>query len=101
NSCECYGVSDQQNANNWQQLAAGTNLSTAFHTYAALWTLSSVSWYLDGQLMMSTPTYDSTDQMMHLLFYNWDTPWESGNTTSSSTPDELHTEVDWVRVWQL
>jgi len=49
---------------------------------------------------MSTPVFDSTNQAMHLLFYNWRTPWESGNSPGSTTPDELHTEVDWVRVWQ-
>jgi hypothetical protein len=37
---------------------------------------------------------------MHLLFYNWRTPWEIGNETGPATPAELHTEVDWVRVWQ-
>ena len=68
--------------------------------YAARWTTTDVTWYLDGRRIMSAPVYDSTDQPMHLLFYNWRTPWEDGNETSAATPDELQTEVDWVRVWR-
>jgi hypothetical protein len=49
---------------------------------------------------MSAPVFYSTDQPMHLLFYNWRTQWQAGNETSAATPDQLHTEVDWVRVWQ-
>jgi beta-glucanase (GH16 family) len=86
------------NSNNWQP-QPGMNLS-GWHVYAARWTSTNVTWYLDDRLIMSTPVYDSTDQPMHLLFYNWSTSWEPGNGTSASTPDELHTEVDWIRVWQ-
>ena len=98
NSCGCYGEPSQMNSNNWQP-QPGMNLS-GWHVYAARWTTANVSWYLDGRLIMSAPVFDSTDQPMHLLFYNWQTPWETGNGTSASTPAELHTEVDWVRVWQ-
>ena len=73
---------------------------SGWHVYAVRWTSTDVTWYLDGRRIMSAPVYDSTDQPMHLLFYNWRTPWEDGNETSASTPDELHTEVDWVRVWR-
>jgi beta-glucanase (GH16 family) len=99
NSCNCYGVSDTQTANNWQPRPAGTNMSD-WHVYAVKWTTTGVSWYLDGNLVMSAPVYDTTNQPMHLLFYNWATPWESGNGTGSSTPNTIDTEVDWVRVWQ-
>jgi beta-glucanase (GH16 family) len=86
------------NSNNWQP-QPGMNLS-GWHVYAARWTSTNVTWYLDGRSIMSASVYDSTDQRMHLLFYNWSTPWEPGNGTSAATPTELHTEVDWVRVWQ-
>jgi hypothetical protein len=98
NSCNCYGEPSQMNANNWQP-QPGMNMS-GWHVYAARWTSTSVTWYLDDRLIMSAPVYDSTDQPMHLLFDNWNTPWLPGNETSAETPAELHTEVDWVRVWQ-
>lgn len=97
NSCGCYGVTNSQTANNWQPQSGSLS---DWHTYAVKWTGTSVAWYLDGRLIMSDPTYDSTAQPMHLLFYNWATPWESGNGVGASTPDTLDTEVDWVRVWQ-
>jgi beta-glucanase (GH16 family) len=101
NSCNCYGVNDEQNSNNWHPLAGVRNLAAGWHTYAAKWTRTSVSWYVDGRLITSAPVYDSTNQPMHLLFYNWNTTdWEPGNHTDSSTPRELQTLVDWVRVWQ-
>ena len=98
NSCECYGAPTQMNSNNWQP-QPGMNLS-GWHVYGARWTSTNVTWYLDGRSIMSAPVYDSTNQAMHLLFYNWSTPWEPGNGTSAATPAELQTEVDWVRVWQ-
>jgi Glycosyl hydrolases family 16 len=98
NSCDCYGEPSAMNSNNWQP-QPGTNMA-AWHVYAVRWTSTNVTWYLDGRLIMSAPVYDSTDQPMHLLFDNWRTPWEPGNETSAATPNELHTEVDWVRVWQ-
>jgi hypothetical protein len=98
NSCDCYGEPSQMNSNNWQPQPR-TDLS-GWHVYAARWTSTDVTWYVDGRRIMSAAVYDSTDQPMHLLFYNWRTPWEDGNETSAATPDELHTEVDWVRVWR-
>ena len=100
NSCNCYGVADQQSSNNWQPQPSGTDLSAGYHIYAALWTPTKVSWYLDGVLQMSATPYDSFNQKMHLLLYNWRGAWEQGNTPGSSSPDEFHTKVDWVRVWQ-
>jgi Glycosyl hydrolases family 16 len=98
NSCNCYGEPSRMNSNNWQP-QPGMNLS-GWHVYGARWTSTNVTWYLDGRHIMSAPVFDSTDQRMHLLFYNWRTPWQDGNETSASTPDRLRTQVDWVRVWQ-
>jgi glycosyl hydrolase family 16 len=99
NSCDCYGVGDSQNENNWQP-QKGLDLAAHWHIYAVKWTRSLLSWYLDGREIMSATPYDSTLQPMHLLFYNWSTDWQPGNEVSRSTPRELQTEVDWVRVWQ-
>jgi len=96
NSSGDYGVRDSQNANNYQD--AGVDLTAGFHTYGMLWTATTISWYLDGRYLHSAPVYDSTNQPQFLLFDMYIGGWTSG--TTSQTPDELKTEVDWVRVWQ-
>jgi hypothetical protein len=96
NSCDCYGVQDRQNGNNHRRV--GVDQSVDFHVYAMLWTATEIRWYLDGRFLLRTPVYDSTNQRMHLLLYMWTGGWTVG--TNATTPDELHTEVDWVRVWQ-
>jgi Glycosyl hydrolases family 16 len=95
NSSEDYGVPNEQNANNYQDV--GVDLTAGFHTYGMKWTATTISWYLDDALLMSAPVYDSTNQQMFLLLQMWTGGWTSG--TDSTTPDELHTEVDWVRAW--
>jgi hypothetical protein len=75
NSCGCYGEPSRINSNNWQP-QPGVNLS-GWHVYAARWTSTDVTWYLDGRRIMSAPVLDSTDQPTHLLFYNWRTPWQA------------------------
>jgi hypothetical protein len=96
NSAGFYGQPDQFR---FVQRRTGLDLSE-WHVYAALWTDSTVSYYIDGQVQGSVSTYDSTRQPMHLLFYNWNTPWEDENMPNAGTPDQLDVSVDWVRVWQ-
>ena len=76
----------------------GRDLTTAFHTYAALWTQHEIVWYLDGQEVNRWPTYPSTDQDFFLLLQMWTGGWT--HDPDASTPADLVTEVDWVRVWQ-
>ena len=89
------GVSDE--TNDGYQMGS-IDLTAGFHTYAALWTTADVIWYLDGVEVTRTPTYVSTDQEMYIILQMWTGGWTSG--TNATTPDELRTEVDWVRVWQ-
>jgi beta-glucanase (GH16 family) len=96
NSSGDYGVQDRQNADNSHGL--GQNLTAGFHIYAALWTPSQVIWYLDGQEVGRATPYDSFDQEMFMLFDMFIGGWTTD--TDASTPDELKTEVDWVKVWQ-
>jgi beta-glucanase (GH16 family) len=96
NSSGCCGMPDRQNDNNWQPQRV--DLTAGFHIYAALWDRSSVTWYLDGRKLMRAPVYDTTDHEMFLVFDMWAGGWTK--EADDSTPDELHTEVDWVRVWQ-
>jgi hypothetical protein len=96
NTSGYYGQGDEVRA---AQVGTGLDLSQ-WHTYSALWTPDSVSWYLDGQLMGEVEPFDSTPQPMHLLLYNWNTVWELENMPNADTPDRLDVSVDWVRVWQ-
>ena len=92
------GFYGQPNEFRFVQRRTGLDLSE-WHVYAALWTDSTVSYYVDGQLMGSVPTYDSTRQPMHLLLYNWNTPWEDENMPNADTPDQLDVSVDVLRSW--
>jgi beta-glucanase (GH16 family) len=96
NSCNCYGVGDQQNGNNWQP--GGVDLTAGFHTYGMLWTPTQVSWYLDGRLMLSTTPYDSLNQPMFLLLQMWTGGWT--HDPDSTTPSTIETQVDYIQVWQ-
>ena len=73
NSCSCYGVNNTQNSNNYTN--TNVDLTAGFHTYGMLWTSTGLSWYLDGQLLKSTPVYDSTNQPMFLLLQMWIGGW--------------------------
>jgi beta-glucanase (GH16 family) len=96
NSSGTYGVRDQQNANNWQNV--GVDLTASFHTYGMLWTASEITWYLDGRALMSAPVYDSTNQPMFLLLQMWTGGWTYN--PDSTTPANLETQVDYMQVWQ-
>ena len=97
NTSGYYGQTDQVRS---AQDGTGLDLSQ-WHVYAALWTDSTVNWYVDGiQMGDGVQTFDSTRQPMHLLLYNWNTPWEDENMPTASTPAQLDVSVDWVRVWQ-
>ena len=97
NSCGCYGVPNQAR---WGVNGdIGVDMTTSFHTYGLVWTQTEIKWYLDGvQIGSSVTPFDSSNQPMHLIFYQWPQSWSRDPDPSS--PDELHLEVDWVRVWQ-
>jgi hypothetical protein len=97
NSCSCYGP-NRLNSNN--RIDVGRNLYGDWHKFALKWTATTVSWYLDDQLVSSAPTFDSTAQGMFMLLSSQVGGWAAGNTPDSTTPDDLVMEYDWVRVWQ-
>jgi hypothetical protein len=83
------------NSNNWQPRRV--NLTRRFHTYAMRWTPARVTWFLDQRRIMSWPVFETTNTRMFLLF----TMYIGGQSSpDESTPNELHTKVNWVRVWQ-
>jgi beta-glucanase (GH16 family) len=96
NSCGCYGVANELRQGVSRDI--GVDMTAGWHVYSALWTATEVRWYLDGALLGSVPAFDSLRQRMHMLFYQWPQSWT--RDTDASSPAELHTEVDWVRVWQ-
>jgi len=86
----------KQNGNNWQPL--GFDLTTGFHTYGALWTPTSVTWYVDGRQTHSAPTYPDDNQAMFLLLQEWVGGWTFD--ADSTTPSVIENQVDYVSVWQ-
>jgi beta-glucanase (GH16 family) len=91
------GVPDTINGNNWHPTSI--DQSNSWHTYSALWTATTVTWYLDDVPLMSIPVYDSTNQDMFMIFSSRGTGSWDGNY-NSTTPSVLDVQVDWVRVWQ-
>jgi len=71
---------------------------SSWHVVAAKWTPSTITWYVDGNPVMSDPVYDSTNQPQHLILYNWNTDWEPSNWPNSAPVEDAR--FDWVRVWQ-
>lgn len=91
----CPSPPDAINANNWQP--RNVDLTARFHTYSMRWTPARVTWYLDQRRVMSWPVFSTTNTRMFLLL-----SMQIGGESSpdSRTPAELHTQVDWIRVWQ-
>lgn len=87
---------DDQNGNNYQPMPF--RLADNWHTYSALWVPGRVQWYVDGQAVMSAPTYATDDQPMYLLLDMWTGGWTSD--PDGSTPATLDTQVDYVTAWQ-
>jgi beta-glucanase (GH16 family) len=96
NSCDCYGVPDAQNRDNYVRVAP--LLGDRWHVYGMLWLPSRVTWYLDGRPVLRAPVYASTSQPMFLLLQMWTDGWSG--PPSASTPEVLETQVDYVDVWQ-
>ena len=91
------GVSDSTRPDLWPRLP---NLANTWHTFAVLWTATEIRWYMDDQLIFSATPFDSADQRMFLTLTMQACGWDASNDCDASTPAELRTEVDWVRVWQ-
>lgn len=87
---------DLQNGNNWQPM--GFRLADGWHTYSALWEPGLVSWYVDGQFVMSALPYADFNQPMFLLLQEWVGGWTSDPTSAS--PNVMENQIDYVSVWQ-
>ena len=47
--------------------STGPDLTAGFHTYGLLWTASTITWYMDGQQVFTTPTTADEHQAMYML----------------------------------
>jgi beta-glucanase (GH16 family) len=91
------GIRGQRNAH----IDMPFRLADNWHTYATKWTADQVCWYVDDvQVGSCQPTYDTTNQPMFMILSIQTGGWASGNVVTTSAPNELRSEVDWVRVWQ-
>jgi beta-glucanase (GH16 family) len=75
-------------------LAQYKHTETGFHTYGALWTPTTVSWFYDDVFRGSCAAPPSFYQPMFLVLSS------VRHNDAADKPAMLDTQVDWVRVWQ-
>ncbi len=75
------------------------DLSTGFHTYGVLWTPQTLSWYVDGVEVASSPTPAGMDKPMYLII-STDTGGWAGAPVGDSA-DGASLQVDYVRAYSL
>lgn len=92
----------QGTVHDWKDFKSTTNdnyrhrlpLGTKFedwHTYGALWTKSSISWFFDGKLLASTPTPEvCRQQQMYIIV---------GAQKRPMGPEPENLDVDWIHVY--
>lgn len=73
-----------------------------WHIYAAKWSDGELCSYVDNVEIGCMPAFDSFTQPMYLILSQSGEcpPWR-GDLCDVPRPNELVTEVDWVRVWQV
>ena len=99
NSNGTCGVPD----NNSQSVTVNTGASLAdeFHVFSVKWTLTEMRWYVDeAQVGETRNTLPESNQRMYILLTMQACGWDSTNSCTTETLDNLITEVDWVRVWR-
>lgn len=75
----------------------GVDLSSAFHTYAIDWQKDSITWYLDGRQIYSTPNYIPASQPHKLVLnLNIGGAWPGNPDSTTKFPSEM--SVDYVKV---
>lgn len=72
-----------------------------YHTYGALWTTGQVTWYFDGNPVLSTSVPANSDAQSYYLVLGMleGVDWTPGDTTGV-TVSNLNLNVDYVHVWQ-
>ena len=72
------------------------DLSDAYHLYTAVWTKQEVSWYLDGQYLVSHPSPKDFDNPKHFLL-NLAVGGSWPGSPNSSTQFPANYSIDFVR----
>jgi beta-glucanase (GH16 family) len=78
----------------------GVNTSTGFHTYAVDWEPTTITYYVDGQVVNTLPTPASMDtplEMIINLAVGGPGSWPGAPTSASEFPATM--QVDWVRTY--
>jgi beta-glucanase (GH16 family) len=96
------GGQDVQNndGSNATAVPSGTDF-TQYHTYAALMTPTTVTWYFDNKEMHSYQTFPIFNSQLNYLIIgdqmgcNW-----SYGSCSGGTPSSMNMKVQWVHVFQ-
>jgi beta-glucanase (GH16 family) len=70
-----------------------------WHIISGLWTDTELIWYIDHKEIYRVDAPDSSDQDMMVILQMEVGGWTVG--ADETTPDELHSEFDYVRVYQL
>ena len=82
-----------------QQLSV-PDTSTAFHTYGVDWEPSTVTFYMDGAKVASTPTPASMNQPMYMLLnlaVGGSTSWPGAPNAATAFPSTM--QIDYVRAY--
>ncbi|WP_052763972.1 family 16 glycosylhydrolase [Microvirga massiliensis] len=81
-------------------IQTGIDLSQDFHTYGALWTPETITFYLDGQKVGSMATPQGMDEPMYLLAgLAVGGSWGGDPDRTTSFPAEF--KIDYIKAWAL
>jgi len=76
----------------------GQDMSSSFHTYAALWEEGLVIWYIDGQEVRRVSGPRVSDEPMNIIAQLVVGSEWIGAPTASSIPAVF--EIDYIKAWQ-
>jgi beta-glucanase (GH16 family) len=103
------GADNDPNATSDTCTIPGQSTAGEFHTYALLWTPTTMTTYYDGTACMTdvyaphvTNPDTAPEPFNQPFFLNFTAALGEGNGNSAddATPLPATTEIDWVRVWQ-
>ncbi len=64
---DVHSTNTSQQGGAWVALPNGGNSETGFHTYGALWTAQTITFYIDGTEVAQTPTPSDFTQQMYMI----------------------------------
>ena len=82
-----------------REINHGRDMTTDFHTFAVDWRPATVTYYVDNEMVLQTPTPRDMHRPMYIIL-NLAVGGRWGGKPDAATQFPAHYEVDWVRVWQ-